>query len=585
MSIQQWSIGKKLWFLSGVLLANIVFQGFLGYYYSHLLIKVSEELAFERLPAVRLMTLADMMHDGVRAVTFRSILVSKLDHKDRFDEVSKESEEMYKNFRDYLSSLGKLPLTSDNRDTLSKVMPVTDRYSAESKEIVRLALAGKIGEAESLLPNFEKTFEELESSLAKLGDAIEEEANVTQGKAKEVGNRASAVQTFMILMGVVLGFLNALWIIRSLLKTVEEVMKNLATEAENVKHTSKDLETSSTSLSNATTQQAAAIQETAASIEEMDAMVKKSAENATKSREVSSASQSVANRGKKTVDEMLDSINEINVSNEKIMKAIDHSNRQISEIVGVITEIGNKTKVINDIVFQTKLLSFNASVEAARAGEHGKGFAVVAEEVGNLAQMSGNAAKEISDMLTGSIQKVEKIVGETKMQVERLVAEGKSKVESGTIVAKQCSEILDEMVRNVSDVNGMISEISTAVHEQSLGVTEITKAMNQLDQTTHENASVSQHSAASAAQMATQSERLIGVVGMLKRLVDGVSTGRELSYESSRDLKSVPVQWKSFAEEKTETKEIVSHQPRSRKLKAVGGSDTPSENDPRFQDL
>ena len=72
----------------------------------------------------------------------------------------------------------------------------------------------------------------------------------------------------------------------------------------------------------------------------------------------------------------------------------------------LISEIGNKTKVINDIVFQTKLLSFNASVEAARAGEHGKGFSVVAEEVGNLAHMSGNSAKEITQLLESSINRV-----------------------------------------------------------------------------------------------------------------------------------------------------------------------------------
>jgi methyl-accepting chemotaxis protein len=89
---------------------------------------------------------------------------------------------------------------------------------------------------------------------------------------------------------------------------------------------------------------------------------------------------------------------------------MNKSNDEISSIVKVIAEIGDKTKVINDIVFQTKLLSFNASVEAARAGEQGKGFAVVAEEVGNLATMSGKAAEEISSMLGDSMGKVELIV-------------------------------------------------------------------------------------------------------------------------------------------------------------------------------
>lgn len=74
------------------------------------------------------------------------------------------------------------------------------------------------------------------------------------------------------------------------------------------------------------------------------------------------------------------------------------SNKKITEITKVISEVAAKTQVINEIVFKTKLLSFNASVEAARAGDQGRGFSVVAEEVGNLAKMSGDAAKEISNI-------------------------------------------------------------------------------------------------------------------------------------------------------------------------------------------
>ena len=77
------------------------------------------------------------------------------------------------------------------------------------------------------------------------------------------------------------------------------------------------------------------------------------------------------------------------------------------------------------IVFQTKLLSFNASVEAARAGEYGKGFSVVAEEVGNLAQMSGIAAKDISALLQSSVKKVEQIATESKTKIDRLVQNSK----------------------------------------------------------------------------------------------------------------------------------------------------------------
>src|SRR5690606_27092464 len=101
----------------------------------------------------------------------------------------------------------------------------------------------------------------------------------------------------------------------------------------------------------------------------------------------------------------------------------------------------------------------NASVEAARAGEHGKGFAVVAEEVGNLAQMSGNAAKEIGSLLEQSVHKVNEIVNETRTNVDRLMVEGKSTVERGMQVAQQCGSVLDEIVQNVSLVSSMASEI------------------------------------------------------------------------------------------------------------------------------
>lgn len=119
---------------------------------------------------------------------------------------------------------------------------------------------------------------------------------------------------------------------------------------------------------------------------------------------------------------MLNSIDEISQSNDSIADQTRQNNEKINEIVKLISDIGNKTKVINEIVFQTKLLSFNASVEAVRVGEYGKGFAVVAEEVGNLAnKMSGNAAKEISSLLDESQRKTAQIVKETESKVDELI--------------------------------------------------------------------------------------------------------------------------------------------------------------------
>jgi methyl-accepting chemotaxis protein len=306
-------------------------------------------------------------------------------------------------------------------------------------------------------------------------------------------------------------------------KKLSDLASRLSVGSNDVFSAARTISKSSSELSGAATEQASAIQETAASIDEVSAMVKKSADNASQSQKVSQTSRSAAEQGQEAVQEMSRSINEISQSNTAIMNQVEDGNRQISEIVKVISEIGNKTKVINDIVFQTKLLSFNASVEAARAGEHGKGFAVVAEEVGNLAQMSGNAAKEISQMLDSSIQKVESIVTETKTKVERLVVDGKTKVEVGTRVAQKCGEVLSNILSTVQEVDGMVGEVSTASREQAQGVAEINKAMNQLDQVTQQNTAISQNAATAAEQLSAQAEQLRQMVHDLFVVINGTS--------------------------------------------------------------
>lgn len=236
---------------------------------------------------------------------------------------------------------------------------------------------------------------------------------------------------------------------------------------------------------------------------------------------VSKKSADSAQLGKQSVEEMITAIEDIHHSNQNMMTSVEQSNANIEEIIKVIHEISNKTKVINEIVFQTKLLSFNASVEAARAGEQGKGFSVVAEEIGSLATMSGNAAQEISAMLTESTTKVEKIVNTTKSEVGALMVEGKKKVEMGIAVARRCNDVLDDIVGHVHEVDTMVSDITIASEEQSKGITEISKAMGQLDQATQMNADSSRQMAFSAEELSGQSRKLNSLVEDLKYTVEG----------------------------------------------------------------
>ncbi|QDK42932.1 hypothetical protein DOM21_16030 [Bacteriovorax stolpii] len=346
-------------------------------------------------------------------------------------------------------------------------------------------------------------------------------ADKSEESAKATGALANKISIgFALVLGVV-GILCSLLFSNSLTKSLKAISDALDESSTQVSSAAGQIASSSEELSQAATEQAASLEETSASVEEMSSMISINSENAKKASENSVASHKQAERGRQVVSEMVASMAQINESNNNIMTQINASNEQMGEIVKVIQEIESKTKVINDIVFQTKLLSFNASVEAARAGEQGKGFAVVAEEVGNLAQMSGNAAKEISEMLASSIHKVESIANETKTKVDVLITDGAEKVRMGTKVAEECGEVLADIVTNVSSVSTMASEISNASMEQSKGIQEITKAMGQLDQVTQTNSATSEEAASAAEELSAQADSLKNQVLTLVAVING----------------------------------------------------------------
>lgn len=466
-----------------------------------------------------------------------------------------------------------------------------EKYVGYLMQIKELKLQGKVAEGTQLLYG---TAAKLRTALTNNLNAMVERNVKLMGEAADQAeadyNTARWLMIVISCGSILFGLALATVVLRAMGKTIDQVISNLTDNSYQVTGAAQQIASSSEELSQAATEQASSLEETAASIEEMNSMVQKNAENALRTSELAVNSSNSAEKGKIVVTDMIKAINDISVSNNTIMVQVDESNQKISDIVKVISEIGNKTKVINDIVFQTKLLSFNASVEAARAGEHGKGFAVVAEEVGNLAQMSGNAAKEISSMLDESIQKVEGIVNETKQKVSYLIQDGKAKVEVGSQIAKQCGDVLEEIVTNITQVTQMANEISTACQEQSQGVQEITKAMNQLDQVTQTNASTSEEAASSAEELAAQSDALKSVVGTLVKTIKG---------ENASVDTTVQVRPTSSAEKTTQHKahaqNVVQMKPQKVKKpvaqtqimkRASGdGSSIPAENDPRFEDV
>ncbi len=264
--------------------------------------------------------------------------------------------------------------------------------------------------------------------------------------------------------------LNALQVMQEKLATV---VREVRANSESVAAASAQIAQGNQDLSQRTEQQASALEETAASMEELSSTVRQNADNARQANQLAVGASEVAAKGGAVVGQVVDT-----------MKGINDSSRQISDIIGVIDSIS----------FQTNILALNAAVEAARAGEQGRGFAVVAGEVRNLAQRSAEAAKEIKRLIGASVERVGK----------------------GTALVDEAGAQMTEIVAAIQRVTDIMGEISAASSEQSDGVAQVGNAVTQMDQATQQNAALVEESAAAAASLKTQAERLVQAVAVFR---------------------------------------------------------------------
>ena len=234
----------------------------------------------------------------------------------------------------------------------------------------------------------------------------------------------------------------------------------------NMRAAARNIAVGNTDLSARTDSQAAALEETAASMEELAATVQKNAEHTQHGTNAANGAMATAKRGGDITLRVISTINDISDSSNKI-----------SDIVGII----------NGIASQTNLLALNAAVEAARAGDAGRGFAVVASEVRDLSQRSAMAAKEIKQLIDSSVERVG----------------------AGMLLANNAGKVMEEIITSVSEVNGLITDISSASSEQSAGIAQVNDAVTQMDGVTQQNAALVQEAALATDELERQATQLM----------------------------------------------------------------------------
>ncbi len=254
--------------------------------------------------------------------------------------------------------------------------------------------------------------------------------------------------------------------LKDMVAKLRDVIEGVRSASAQVAAGSQEMSSGAQQLSQGATEQAASIEEVTSSMEEMAANVRQNAENAKETERIAGQAAEDAQKGGEAVD----------------------------ETVGAMKEIAEKISIIEEIARQTNLLALNAAIEAARAGDAGKGFAVVAAEVRKLAERSGKAATEISELSRSSVE-----------------------------VAERAGQMLEKIVPDIQRTAELVQEISAASAEQNAGAEQINKAIQQLDRVIQQNASASEEMASTAEELAGQSERLREAVAFFKLAEGGLS--------------------------------------------------------------
>jgi methyl-accepting chemotaxis protein len=329
----------------------------------------------------------------------------------------------------------------------------------------------------------EATGDRILGLLDQLGEIVHEKVRDVTNSSMKISYAAKIESTVIIITGFILAFIMGIFITRSITRPINVVIQGLVVGAEQVASASEQLASASQQMAEASTQQASSLEETSSSLEEMSSMTTQNTSNAGQASSLASDARHSAESGNQYMNQLNNAMDEISRSGQETVKIV---------------------KTIEDIAFQTNLLALNAAVEAARAGSAGSGFAVVAEEVRNLAQRAGEAAKSTS----------------------QLISETTKRINNGVKIAEDTAKALQEINTNVQKVFDLLNEITVASREQSQGINQVNIAVAQMDKTTQANAANSEESASASQELSAQAQQLNEMVEQLRIVIDGDKFGR-----------------------------------------------------------
>ena len=529
-------------------IALILVLGFISYTNIDGISKLLHKSHTYSIPSIDYLLQAD--RDLQQLIVAERTMIYTDSESELFKELVDDYDTNYKQVEQRVKKYEALAYTPEEKTLLESFWKEFNIWSALSKQIVdgrksntrsgrSIAIDLSTGQAKT-------SFEKMRDQLDQLQNVVIEKTKADKESALMEAQRAEIIIISLIVIAFIFSSLSSF----GMLKRISAVLGNVT---ENLSHASNNISTKTTSMKEDTQNfnkileaQSSGVTETAASIQEISAMVTKNSDSAADSAKSAQETTNLAAKGQESTTKMTNSVESISKISTQFINELQGNTEEINQMLVIISDINEKTKVINDIVFQTKLLSFNASVEAARAGEHGKGFSVVAEEIGNLANMSGEAATEITDLLDSSLGKVKSIVDMNKTIVSSMSEKVLAEVNTGKEVSTNCRTILDEVVSRMSSLNQAIDQIAISSDEQSTGVAEINAAVRQMDSSIGNLSQLSAKSAKDADSLNSTVSDLDRALNSLQKLVGKVKQ-KPLKKEATKKKKSKEIKFKQSA--------------------------------------
>ena len=445
---------------------------------------VAEKLALVSTSEEEYLAAKKMSEENIQQVIERMTKASKV-----FDEnINKKFNKFKEFFEIWKSKTEKCIKYSNEPNMLHFARKISLGVAQKNFNLMRDEIDKITNELSDNIQKINKLINIKKDTIAKLTKEIYTTSNNTK-------NTFIILSIFSFLIILIFGYKTVTSMTGPIIVLTEKLRK-ISTE---VKSALDNMSLFSEKLSERTQEQASSIGETSSSLEEITRMLENNVANSERTFGLSSEVKVDSEKG--------------NISMSKLQKSMEDilmSNEHIENFVGVIGNIGEKTRVMDDIAFKTKILSFNASIEAKRAGEHGRGFGVVAQEIGNLAQMSGQSAQEIAEIVRNSIKEAEQITSENKIRVKQ-----------GSEYVSEVSKILSNIIGSTRDVSDGSNQVLVASKEQALGINHINSAVIQLDKVTRENAKSTEESVLSSKKLGEQVKSLNEVVKKLSVLIHG----------------------------------------------------------------